>query len=70
MNEQFSNLIAGLTAALMVTWVGFEISRRRAKLREIYDVLGSDDRTITVALEQMVNDGTLAPLAPDSRKRR
>lgn len=61
MNEQFSNVIAGVTAALMVAWVGFEISRRRAKLREVYDVLGSDERAITAALEKMVAEGILKP---------
>lgn len=61
MNEQFTNIIAGLTATMMVAWVGLEISRRRAKLREIFDVLGRDDRTITIALEQMVDDGVIQP---------
>lgn len=70
MNEHFSNIIAGLTATMMVAWVGLEISRRRAKLREIFDVLGSDDRTITIALEQMVDDGVIHPYAPGQRPSR
>ena len=70
MNEQFSNIIAGLTAAMMVAWVGMEVSRRRAKLREIFDVLGSDDRTITIALEQMAEDGVIQPYVPGSQPSR
>ncbi len=70
MNEQFTNIIAGLTATMMVAWVGLEISRRRAKLREIFDVLGRDDRTITIALEQMVDDGVIHPYAPAQRSLR
>ncbi len=64
MNEQFSNIIAGLTAALALTWLGFEINRKRKRLRETYDVLNKDDRHICVALEQMVEDGKLKPWTP------
>jgi hypothetical protein len=66
-NEHFSNVIAGLTAAMMVAWVGMEVSRRRAKLREIFDVLGNEDRTITIALEQMVEDRAIQPYVPAAR---
>ena len=64
MNEQFSNIITGLGALLAVAWLGFEISRKRKRLRETYDVLDKDDRHICVALEQMVEDGQLKPWTP------
>ena len=64
MNEQFSNIIAGLAAVVAVSWLGVEISRRRNRLRETYDVLGKEDRHICVALEQMVEDGKLPPWTP------
>jgi hypothetical protein len=64
MNEQFGNIIAGLTAAVAVAWLGFEVSRRRRRLRETYDVLDKDDRHICIALEQMVEDGKLTPWTP------
>lgn len=64
MNEQFGNIILGLTAALAITWLGVEINRRRNRLRETYDVLDKDDRHICVALEQMVEDGKLTPWTP------
>ncbi|BBL74399.1 hypothetical protein [Methylomagnum ishizawai] len=66
MNEQFSNIIAGLTATLAIAWFGFEISRKRKRLRETYDVLDKDDRHICIALEQMVEDGKLKPWTPGS----
>jgi hypothetical protein len=64
MNEQFANIVTGLAAALAVTYLGLEISRRRRQLREVYDVLGTDDRQICIALEQMVEDGMLKPWRP------
>jgi hypothetical protein len=64
MNEQFSNVIAGLTAVFVAAWLGFEINRRRKRLRETYDVLDNNDRHIVVALEQMVEDGKLKPWVP------
>ena len=61
MNENLTNIITGLTGALLITWVGFEISRRRKKLRELYDVLDHDDRALTRRLEDLVKAGELKP---------
>jgi hypothetical protein len=68
MNEQFGNIVAGLAAACAVAYFGIEVARRRRQLRELYDVLGTEDRHICIALEQMVEDGALTPWTPESQR--
>ncbi len=62
MNENLTNLLTGLTGALLLTWFGFEVSRRRKKLRELYNVLDHDDRAMTLHLEALVKSGEIKPL--------
>jgi hypothetical protein len=64
--DKVSEVVGLLFAAAMVTAVGFEIGRRRRKLRELYDVLDSETKHIAVELEQMVESGTLKPFTGDS----
>jgi len=45
-----------------VTWVGFEVSRRRHKLRELFDVLDKGDRNLTLQLEKLVQENKIRPL--------
>ncbi len=64
--DKVSEVVGVLFAAAMVAAVGFEISRRRKKLREVYDVLDSETKHIAVELEQMVRSGALKPFTGDS----
>ncbi|MCI0666982.1 MAG: hypothetical protein L0Y43_02895 [Methylococcaceae bacterium] len=64
--DRITEIVGLFFAAVMVTAVGFEISRRRKKLHEIYDVLDSETKHIAIELEQMVEDGTLKPFTEDS----
>ena len=64
--EKVSEVVGVLFAAVMVAAVGFEISRRRKKLREVYDVLDSETKHIALELEQMVRSGALQPFTEDS----
>lgn len=48
-------------AAAVVAAVGFEINRRRKKLREVYDVLDKETKHIAADLEKMVLHGELMP---------
>lgn len=62
------NVSEGITiffAAVLITSLGFEINRRRKKLREVYDVLDTKARHIVSELEQMVQDGMLEPYSKD-----
>lgn len=62
MNQQVSNILTGLAGLFIVTWVGYEVSRRRHKLRELFDVLDKGDRTLTLQLEQLVEENKIKPL--------
>ncbi len=64
--EKVSEAVGVLFAAVMIAAVGFEISRRRKKLREVYDVLDSETKHIALELEQMVKSGVLEPYTGDS----
>jgi len=62
MNQQVSNALTALAGLFIVTWVGFEVSRRRHKLRELFDVLDKGDRNLTLQLEKLVEENKIRPL--------
>ena len=63
--ERISDAIGLFFAATMIAAVGFEINRRRQKLREVYDVLDHETRHIAIQLEQMVDSEILKPNKQD-----
>jgi len=66
MENKIADVVGLLFAAAMAAAVGFEINRRRKKLREVYDVLDSETKHIALELEKMVQSGTLKPFTGDS----
>lgn len=62
MNQQLSNTLTALAGLFIVTWVGFEVSRRRHKLKELFDVLDKGDRNLTLQLEKLVQENKIRPL--------
>ena len=62
MNQQVSNALTALAGLFIVTWVGFEVSRRRHELRELFDVLDKGDRNLTLQLEKLVQENKIRPL--------
>lgn len=62
MNQQVSNALTALAGLFIVTWVGFEVSRRRHKLRELFDILDKGDRNLTLQLEKLVQENKIRPL--------
>jgi len=63
--DRISEAVGLFFAATMVAAVGFEITRRRKKLREVYDVLDSETKHIAIQLEQMVDSAALKPYKQD-----
>ncbi len=59
--NQISEAVTLFFAAVVIATVGFEINRRRKKLREVYDVLDSETKHITAELEDMIEQGKLKP---------
>lgn len=62
MNQQVSNVLTAVAGVFIVTWVGFEVSRRRHKLKELFDVLDKGDRELTLRLEALVQNDKIKPL--------
>ena len=64
--ERVSEAVGIFFAAVMFAAVGFEIARRRKRLREVYDVLDSETKQLAIQLEQMVKDAVLTPYTDDT----
>ncbi len=62
MNQQVTNALTAIAGFFIVTWVGFEVSRQRHKLRELFDVLDKGDRNLTLQLEKLVQEDKIRPL--------
>ena len=59
--EQASNAITLIFGIALVAAVGFEIQRKRNKLRELYNVLEADDAKVVAELDHLVDIGKLKP---------
>jgi hypothetical protein len=57
--EQFNQAITGVFGVLLFAAIGFEVSQRRKKLRELYDLLDVQDRRVIAELDQMLATGQL-----------
>lgn len=64
--NQISEAVTVFFAAVLVTTIGFEINRRRKRLREVYDVLDTETQHIAAELERLVEQGALKPYTEDS----
>ena len=63
MNEEIP-LIPAVIAVLALTYFGFEVERRRNKLRSVFGVFDKKESKIAEALELLVESGQLRPYAP------
>ena len=63
MNEEVPilPLVVGTCVAL---FLGYEINRRRNKLRKIFNTFDKEESKIAKALERMVESGELRPYVP------
>jgi hypothetical protein len=59
--EQISNTLTLVFGAALVAALGFEIQRKRRRLREIYSVLEADDAQAVAELDRLVDSGGLKP---------
>jgi len=62
--EQFNQALTSVFGILLVTAIGYEIRRRRKKLREVYNLLDSEDKALVVELEQLLAAGQLQRYEP------
>jgi hypothetical protein len=61
MPERFGDILTMLMGALALSYVVYEIERRRRKLHDLWDVLDEEDALLTEKLEDMVESGELQP---------
>jgi len=63
MNEEIPilPLVAGTLVAL---YFGYEVNRRRNKLRMVFNTFDKEESKIAAALERLVEAGQLSPYAP------
>ncbi|MFN5746226.1 MAG: hypothetical protein ACK443_09100 [Methylococcaceae bacterium] len=57
--EQFNQAITGVFGVLLFAAIGFEVSQRRKKLRELYNLLDAQDRRVVAELDHMLASGQL-----------
>jgi hypothetical protein len=63
--EQFNQALTTAFGIALLGAIGFEISRRRRKLRDLYNVLDAEDRQVVAELDDMVASGRLQPFVAD-----
>jgi hypothetical protein len=62
MNEEVP-IVPFVVGAFLAVLLGYEINRRRNKLRKIFNTFSKEESEIAVALKQMVESGRLRPHA-------
>lgn len=63
MNEEVP-MLPLIVGSLLAMFLGYEINRRRHKLRKIFNTFDKEESKIARALEQMVASGQLRPYVP------
>jgi len=54
-------IVTFIIAAILIAGLGYEIERRRARLRDVFDVFDREESKIAGTLEAMVLSGQLTP---------
>jgi hypothetical protein len=63
MNEEFP-IIPAFIGTCLALYLGYEINRRRNKLRKVFNTFDKQESKIADALEHMVQSGQLRPYVP------
>jgi hypothetical protein len=63
MNEEIP-VVPLVIGGLVTVYLGFEIERQRAKMRDVFNVVDKKDSVIADALEELVRNGQLKPYVP------
>jgi len=63
MNEE-TPILPIIMGALALLYFGYEVEKRRHKMRQIFNVFDREESEIAALLETMVESGELKPCAP------
>jgi hypothetical protein len=64
MNEEFP-ILPAVVGTCIALFLGYEINRRRNKLRMVFNTFDKQESKIAEALERMVESGQLKPYVPN-----
>ncbi|MCF7967924.1 MAG: hypothetical protein K9K68_02030 [Methylococcaceae bacterium] len=56
-----AEVLSTVFGVVLVGAIAYEISQRRKRLRELYNVLDAEDKHVVADLDMMVANGQLAP---------
>jgi|APCry1669189733_1035249.scaffolds.fasta_scaffold150921_2 hypothetical protein len=63
--NQVSEAITSIFGIVLIAAIGYELRRRRKKLRELYNVLDHEDLAVVADLDEMLKKGELKSYVPD-----
>lgn len=63
--NQVSEAITSVFGIILIAAIGYELRRRRKKLRELYNVLDHEDLAVVADLDDMLKKGVLKTYVPD-----
>jgi hypothetical protein len=63
--NQVSEAITSIFGIVLIAAIGYELRRRRKKLRELYNVLDHEDLEVVADLDAMLKKGELKAYVPD-----
>jgi hypothetical protein len=64
MNEEGFPILPAVVGTVIALFLGYEINRRRNKLRMVFNTFDKQESKIAQALEHMVESGQLKPYVP------
>jgi hypothetical protein len=64
--EEEIPIVPLILGALGILYFGYEVQRRRHKLRQIFNVFDREESAIAAALESMVESGELKRYVPEA----
>ncbi len=62
--EQLNHALTTVFGLALIAAIGYEVNRRRKKLRAFYNVLDAEDKHVVAELDEMVASGLLRPYSP------
>jgi hypothetical protein len=62
--EQFNEVLTSVFGIVLLAAIGYEVRRRRKKLREVYNLLDSEDKALVAELDRMLAAGQLHRYEP------
>jgi len=63
--NQVSEAITSVFGIVLLAAIGYELRRRRKRLRELYNVLDHDDVAVIADLDTLLKEGSLKQYVPE-----